>query len=82
MQLADTGPVTGAAAPARVFDAFQRAGGTLARRHGGTGPGPAIGRNVAVLTGRGIEARSPSAVEPQFDLAARRRAAGGPAGEQ
>ena len=58
VQVADTGPGISAAALARVFDAFQQADGTVARRHGGAGLGLTISRNLAALMGGGIEVRS------------------------
>lgn len=56
--VSDTGPGMPAEALTRLFTAFQQADAGVAARHGGTGLGLNISRNLARLMGGDIEVRS------------------------
>ena len=57
-EVEDTGPGMEAQALARVFEAFEQADGSTARRHGGTGLGLAISSRLAAAMGGRIVAES------------------------
>jgi two-component system, sensor histidine kinase len=58
ISVADTGPGMPEAAVKRLFTAFQQADGSVAARHGGTGLGLTISRNLARLMGGDITVNS------------------------
>ena len=58
VSVVDTGPGMSAAALDRLFTAFQQADDSVAARHGGTGLGLTISRNLARLMGGDISVRS------------------------
>ena len=58
VSVVDTGPGMSAAALDRQFTAFQQADDSVAARHGGTGLGLTISRNLARLMGGDISVRS------------------------
>ena len=58
LSVIDTGPGMNADAVNRLFTAFQQADGSVAAKHGGTGLGLTISRNLARLMGGDITVRS------------------------
>jgi signal transduction histidine kinase/CheY-like chemotaxis protein len=58
LAVVDTGPGMSEDAVKRLFTAFQQADGSVAAKHGGTGLGLTISRNLARLMGGDIKVRS------------------------
>lgn len=76
----DTGIGIPPEAQARVFESFSQADGSITRRHGGTGLGLTIARQLAAMMGGDLTLRSEPGVGTEFVFTARllRNPAAGP----
>ena len=86
ISVADTGPGIAAEALPWIFDEFRQADGSTTRKHGGSGLGLTIARQLAQLQGGSVGAESEVGVGstftlrlPKADAAPRLGVAGGPA---
>jgi signal transduction histidine kinase/ActR/RegA family two-component response regulator len=66
LEVRDTGPGIPDDALARIFDPFEQADASIARRYGGTGLGLAITRNLAELMGGTIDVSSRAGLGSTF----------------